>query len=63
MYCDVLIVGGGISGIIVIISADNGKNTVLIDDKNSRWSTIYQNSENFKINDEISSIGWKKLMN
>ena len=58
IHCDVLVIGGGISGIIAAsISADNGNNTVLIDDKKSLGgSTIFQEDENFKINDEISSI-------
>ncbi len=58
LHCDVLVVGGGISGIIAAsISADNGNNTVLIDDKNSLGgSTIFQDDENFKIDDEISSV-------
>ena len=56
VHCDVLIIGGGISGIISAkLSAKNGLNTILIDDKNTLGgSTIFQNNENFKINNEIS---------
>ena len=57
IHCDVLVVGGGISGIIAAnISADNGNNTLLIDDKKILGgNTIFQNNENFKINDKNSS--------
>ena len=57
IHCDVLIVGGGIAGIIAAnISADNGNNTLLIDDKKILGgNTIFQNNENFKINDKNSS--------
>ena len=56
IHCDVLVIGGGISGIIAAkIAAKSGLNTILIDDKNTLGgSTIFQNNENFKINDEIS---------
>ena len=56
IHCDVLVIGGGISGIIAAkIAAKSGSNTILIDDKNTLGgSTIFQNNENFKINDEIS---------
>ena len=56
IHCDVLVIGGGISGIIAAkIAAKNDSNTILIDDKNILGgSTIFQNNENFKINDEIS---------
>ena len=57
IHCDVLVVGGGISGIIAAnISADNGNNTLLINDKSSLGgSTIYQDDQNYKINEQISS--------
>ncbi len=57
IHCDVLIVGGGVAGIIAAnISADNGNNTLLIDDKKILGgNTIFQNNENFKINDKNSS--------
>ena len=56
VHCDVLIIGGGISGIISAkIAAKNKFNTILVDDKNSLGgSTIFQNNENFKINDQFS---------
>ena len=56
IHCDVLVIGGGISGIIAAkIAAKSGSNTILIDDKNTLGgSTIFQNNDNFKINDEIS---------
>jgi len=56
IHCDVLVIGGGISGVIAAkIAAKSGSNTILIDDKNTLGgSTIFQNNENFKINDEIS---------
>ena len=56
IHCDILVIGGGISGIISAkLSAKNNFNTVLIDDKNTLGgSTITQDSENFKINDKIS---------
>ena len=53
IHCDVLVIGGGISGIIAAkMSAENNKKTILIDDKNHLGgSTIYQDDENYKIND------------
>ncbi len=56
VHCDVLVIGGGISGIIAAkIAAKNNLDTILIDDKNTLGgSTIFQNNENFKINGETS---------
>ena len=56
-HCDVLVVGGGISGILAAkLSAEKGLNTILIDDKNFLGgSTIYQDNKCFKINDLISN--------
>ena len=56
VHCDVLVIGGGISGIISAkLAAKNNFNTILIDDKNILGgSTIFQNNENFKIDNEIS---------
>tara|TARA_Y100001970_G_C14247077_1_gene869070 strand:+ start:74 stop:3076 length:3003 start_codon:yes stop_codon:yes gene_type:complete len=57
IHCDVLVIGGGISGIIAAkISAQNKKKTILVDDKNFLGgSTIYQDNENYKVNNQISS--------
>ncbi len=56
-HCDVLVVGGGISGIISArLSAEKGLDTMLIDDKNFLGgSTIYQENEAYKINDIYSN--------
>ena len=56
---DIIIVGGGISGIISAkLSAEKGLDTFLIDDKNFLGgSTIYQENEAYKIND-IHSNEW-----
>ena len=57
VHCDVLVIGGGISGIIAAKSAaKNGLKTLIVDEKpNLGGTTIYQNNEHFKINDENSS--------
>ncbi len=57
VHCDVLIIGGGISGIIASkIAAKNNLKTILIEDKNILGgSTIYQKNENYKINNNYSS--------
>ena len=56
VHCDVLVIGGGISGVIAAkIAAKNNLDTILIDDKNTLGgSTIFQNNENFKINENTS---------
>ena len=56
VHCDVLVIGGGISGIMSAkLAAKNNFNTILVDDKNVLGgSTIFQNNENFKIDNEIS---------
>ena len=56
-HCDVLIVGGGISGIISAkLAAQNNLNTILLDDKNYLGgSTIYQDNDEFKIDNKNSS--------
>ena len=56
VHCDVLIIGGGISGIIASkIAAKNNLKTILIEDKNILGgSTIFQKNENYKINDKYS---------
>ncbi|WP_440930797.1 sarcosine oxidase subunit alpha family protein [Candidatus Pelagibacter sp.] len=62
LHCDVLIIGAGISGIIAAkTAAQNGFKTILVDEKpNLGGSTIYQNNDHFKINDENSSKWLKK---
>ncbi len=62
LYCDVLIIGGGISGIIAAkIAAQNKLNTVLLDDKNNLGgTTLFQNNECFKINSSYSNEWLKK---
>ncbi len=62
LHCDVLVIGGGISGIIAAkMAAQKNLNTVLLDDKNSLGGfTIFQNNENFKINNENSNLWLKK---
>ena len=56
IHCDVLVIGGGISGIMAAkIAANNGFNTLLVDEKpNLGGSTIYQDSDIFKINNQTS---------
>ena len=50
-HCDVLVVGGGISGIMAAkLSAENNNETLLLDDKNTLGgTTIYQNNDCFQI--------------
>ena len=57
LHCDVLVVGGGISGIIAAkISAKNNMNTVLLDDNpNLGGTTIYQDNDCYKINGNNST--------
>ncbi|MDA9744819.1 sarcosine oxidase subunit alpha family protein [Candidatus Pelagibacter sp.] len=61
VHCDVLVIGGGISGILSAkLSAEKGLNTMLINDKSYLGgSTIYQNDDIFKINNETSNV-WLK---
>ncbi len=61
-HCDVLVIGGGISGILSAkLAAEKGLNTILIDDKNCLGgSTIYQEDDCFKINNEYSNKWLKK---
>ncbi len=65
IHCDVLVIGAGISGIIAAkTSAKNGFKTLLLDEKHHLGgSTIYQNSEHFKINNQISSSWLDKEIN
>jgi sarcosine oxidase, subunit alpha len=57
IHCDVLVIGAGISGIIAAkTAAKNNFKTLLLDENtNIGGTTIYQKSENFKIDDKISS--------
>ena len=57
IHCDVLVIGAGISGIMAAkTAAKNNLNTLLLDEKNELGgTTIYQNSDNFKIDNKISS--------
>ena len=65
VHCDVLIIGAGISGIVAAkTAAKNGYKTLLVDEKSYLGgSTIYQNSEHFKINNQISSSWLEKEIN
>ncbi len=62
VHCDVLVIGGGISGILSAkLSAEKGLNTMLINDKGYLGgSTIYQDDDIFKINNETSNVWLKK---
>ncbi len=57
VHCDVLVIGGGISGIMAAkTAAQNNLKTLLLDEKTEiGGTTIYQNSDNFKIENKVSS--------
>ena len=57
VHCDVLVIGGGISGIIAAkISAENNYKTLLLEERpNLGGTTIYQKNDYFKINDQYTS--------
>jgi sarcosine oxidase subunit alpha len=62
IHCDVLVIGSGISGIMAAkTAAKNGFKTLLVDEKpNLGGSTIYQNSDYFKINNQNSRFMVRK---
>ena len=57
VHCDVLVIGGGISGVMAAkISAENNFKTLLLEERpNLGGTTIYQKNNYFKINDQYSS--------
>ena len=57
IHCDVLVIGAGIAGIMAAkTAAKNNLKTLLLDEKTEiGGTTIYQNSDNFKIDNKISS--------
>ena len=57
IHCDVLVIGAGIAGIIAAkTAAQNDLKTLLLDEKAEiGGTTIYQNSDNFKIDNKFSS--------
>ena len=61
----VAIIGAGISGIMAAkTAAKNGFKTLLVEEKpNLGGSTIYQNSEHFKINNQTSGSWLEKEIN
>ena len=65
VHCDVLVIGSGISGIMAAkTAAKNGLQTLLVDEKPILGgSTIYQNSENYKINNQNSGSWLEKEIN
>ncbi|MBT7623327.1 MAG: NAD(P)-binding domain-containing protein, partial [Flavobacteriaceae bacterium] len=65
VHCDVLIIGAGISGIMAAkMAAKNNFNTFLLDEKNEiGGTTIYQNSDHFKIDNEVSAEWLKNQIN
>ena len=65
IHCDVLIIGAGISGIIAAkMAAKNNLKTLLLEEKNELGgSTIYQNSDFFKIQNKKSSDWLKNEIN
>ena len=65
IHCDVLVIGAGISGIMAAkTAAKNNLKTLLLDEKNEiGGSTIFQNSEHVKINDQNSSTWLENEIN
>ena len=62
IHCDVLVIGGGISGIMAAkTAAKNGYKTILVEEKpNIGGSTIYQDCEHFRINNQNSGSWLEK---
>ncbi len=58
IHCDVLVIGAGISGLIAAkTAAKSGFKTLLVEEKSYLGgSTIYQDSEFFKINNQNSVL-------
>ena len=65
VHCDVLVIGAGISGILAAkTAAKNNLKTLLLDEKNEiGGSTIFQDSDLFKIENQKSSDWIKKEIN
>ncbi len=65
IHCDILIIGAGISGIIAAkTAAKSGMKTLLVDEKPYLGgSTIYQDTEHFKINNQTSGSWLEKEIN
>ncbi len=65
VHYDVLVIGGGLSGIISAkIAAKSNLKTLLVDDKKTLGgSTIFQNNDSFKIDDQHSSKWLEKEIN
>ncbi len=65
IHCDVLVIGAGISGIMAAkMAAKNGFKTLLVDEKSYLGgSSIYDNSEFSKINNQLTSSWLEKEIN
>ena len=65
IHCDVLVIGAGISGIIAAkTAAKNNLKTLLVDEKNEiGGSTIYQDTEHVKINNQNSATWLENEIN
>jgi len=65
IHCDVLVIGAGISGLIAAkTAAKSGFKTLLVEEKSYLGgSTIYQDSEFFKINNQNSASWLEKEIN